>query len=202
MKMNRLNMAKIRLIFAAGVLLFFFASCDHTRNHPGWDYFPDMFYSEAYETYTPNANFEDGKTMREPVEGTIPRGFEPFLYTIDEADRIRAGEEMENPYSHNKKAVERGQEVYTAFCANCHGEKGDGQGYLYTSGRYLVVPRSLVGETARNLKDGEIYHSITLGYGSMGPHSVQVRPDDRWKVISYIRKVLQVNALENTENQE
>jgi hypothetical protein len=42
--------------------------------------------------------------------------------------------------------------------------------------------------------DGEIYHSITLGYGSMGPHGSLVRPDDRWKVINYIRMVLQKNS--------
>lgn len=179
------------------VVLLLVASCDRDRNHPGWDYFPDMFYSEAYETYTPNPNFEDGKSMREPVEGTVPREITPFQYGIDEEERLRAGEELENPYALDRDARERGKEVYTAFCANCHGDKGDGQGYLYTSGKYIVLPRSLVGETAVNLKDGEIYHSITLGFGSMGAHDSQIRPDDRWKVITYIRKVLQPEALEN-----
>ncbi|MGC9341315.1 MAG: c-type cytochrome [Bacteroidales bacterium] len=169
-------------------------SCDHRRNKPGWDYFPDMFYSEAYESYTPNPNFEDGKTMQKPVEGTVPRGFVPFEYTIDPEDRIRAGEELENPFSRDKAVIDRGKEVYEAFCLNCHGSEGKGQGYLYTSGLYLALPRSLVGEVAQELKDGEIYHSITVGYGSMGPHASLVRPDDRWKVVNYIRMVLQENA--------
>ncbi len=176
------------------LLLFtiaFFVSCDRNRNHPGWDYFPDMFYSEAYETYTPNPNFEDGKTLREPVEGTVSRESIPFLYTIEEEERKRAGEELENPLAPDLKNIERGKEIYTAFCANCHGEKGDGQGYLYTSGRYIALPRTLIEGTALELKDGEIFHTITLGYGSMGPHASQIRQDDRWKVISYIREVLQ-----------
>lgn len=172
-------------------MLLIGSACDRNRNHPGWDYFPDMFYSEAYESYTPNSNFEDGKTMQDPAEGTIPRGFIPFQYGIEEDERIRAGEELQNPFADNEQVLERGKFIYTNYCQGCHGEKGDGQGYLYTSKKYIALPRSLVGETAQNLKDGEIYHSISLGFGSMGPHDAQLRPDDRWKIVSYIRYVLQ-----------
>lgn len=189
-------MKKSIIIPGLSALLFLLitSSCDRNRNHPGWDYFPDMFYSPAYETYTPNSNFEDGLSMRKPVEGTISREIIPFGYTIEESERTRAGIELVNPFKDDQLILDRGREVYEALCMNCHGEKGDGQGYLYTSGKYIALPRSLVGETAKNLRDGEIYHSITLGYGSMGPHGSQVRPDDRWKIISYIRTVLQSNA--------
>jgi mono/diheme cytochrome c family protein len=191
-----------KAIFSFFILFIGSTGCDHRRDHPGWDYFPDMFYSEAYETYTPNPNFEDDKTMLQPVEGTVPQGMIPFEYTIDEEDRIRAGEELVNPYDGQVAVMERGKELYRVFCSNCHGDKGAGEGYLYTSGRYLVLPRSLVGETARNLKDGEIYHSITVGYGSMGPHGAMIRPDDRWKIVSYIREVLQPKALEEEMSQQ
>jgi len=33
-------------------LLMNLSSCNRDRNNPGWDYFPDMFYSTAYETYS------------------------------------------------------------------------------------------------------------------------------------------------------
>ena len=44
------------------LLLLVVTACDRDRKHPGWDYFPDMAYSNAYETYTPNEIFADGKT--------------------------------------------------------------------------------------------------------------------------------------------
>ncbi len=157
-----------------------------------------MFYSKAYETYAPNPNFENGTTMRVPVEGTIPRDFTPFQYANTPEDRIRAGEELSNPLTVNQAVIERGKHEFETFCIGCHGPKGDGNGYLHTSGLYIVVPRSLVGEEARNLKDGEIYHTITLGFGSMGAHGAQIRPDDRWKIIAYIRNVLQPQALADT----
>ena len=30
-------------------LVMFSVSCDRDRNNPGWDFFPDMYYSKAYE---------------------------------------------------------------------------------------------------------------------------------------------------------
>ena len=87
--------------------------------------------------------------------------------------------------------LERGEKAYKVFCANCHGDEGKGSGYLYTSGKYLVKPRTLVADPALSLQDGEIYHSITLGFGSMGAHGAQIKPVDRWKIISYIQEELQ-----------
>lgn len=171
------------------IVAFSFFGCNRDRNNPGWDYFPDMFYSTAYETYTKNPNFSDGMTMRVPVEGTVPIGFYPFEYTIDPESRIEAGNELVNPFTESDKYLSRGEEVYTIFCAGCHGTGGDGDGRLYTSRLYPLKPRSLSSQSAAELKDGEIYHSITLGFGAMGSHASQIKPDDRWKAILYIRKL-------------
>jgi mono/diheme cytochrome c family protein len=176
-----------------GVLIILFSvvlsGCDRNRNNPGWDYFPDMFYSTAYESFSKNPNFEDGMTMRLPVPGTVARGFIPFDYTIDAASRTKAGNELVNPFMPEAGVVAEGLEVYTTFCIGCHGTRGEGDGHLYTSGLYPVKPRSLMSESAIKLRDGEIFHSITLGFGSMGAHGSQIKPDDRWKLVTYIRKL-------------
>jgi len=176
---------------AAFLLLFavILISCDRNRNNPGWDYFPDMFYSTAYETFTKNPNFKDGMTMRVPVPGTVPRDFTPFNYTIDPESRILAGTELINPESPTAEALSRGKIVYSTFCAGCHGDKGAGDGSLFTGGLYPLKPRNLTANTVSNLKDGEIFHSITLGFGSMGAHGSQIRTEDRWKVVLYIREL-------------
>lgn len=176
---------KLLLIFTAVLL----AGCNRDRNNPGWDYFPDMFYSTAYETYAPNPNFKDGMTMRAPVEGTVPRDFTPFEYTIAAESRRLAGIELKNPFLPTDEILNRGKIIYTTFCLGCHGISGDGNGLLYTRGLYPLKPRSLTGNTAAELKDGEIFHTITLGFGSMGAHGSQVLADDRWKLILYIRKL-------------
>ncbi len=172
------------------VLIAFFGSCDRDRNTTGWEYFDDMTHSAAYETYTPNPNFADGKTMRNPVEGTIPRGFEPYPYQKTDDDRILAGKMLVNPLEVNEKNLARGKQEFSVFCMNCHGEKGDGKGYLFTSGLYPFPPANLLSAKVRNNPEGEIFHVITVGYGVMPKHGPQIRPEDRWKIAMYIKEVL------------
>jgi cytochrome c5 len=171
------------------LLLIVISGCGRTRNDTGWDYFPDMFYSTAYETYTPNPNFSDGLTMRTPVEGTVPRGYTPFHYTNDPDSRILAGKELFNPFSADPENISRGKEIYTTFCFGCHGEKGRGDGHLYKSGLYPMPPRNLTDSQSDGLKDGEIFHTITVGYSTMGAHGAQIRSDDRWKLVLYVRRL-------------
>ncbi|TAL66929.1 MAG: cytochrome c [Bacteroidetes bacterium] len=193
MKNNYLsgNIYRVIFLFIFSVILY---GCNRDKNKPGWDYFPDMFYSTAYETFSKNPNFNDGMTMRDPVPGTVPRDFIPFEYTNDPESRIKAGIELVNPFLPTTDELVRGKKVYATFCIGCHGIKGEGDGNLFTSGLYPLKPLSISGNTAAKLKDGEIFHTITLGIRSMGAHGSQIRPDDRWKLVLYIRKLQQESA--------
>lgn len=183
-------MKNLILIF----ILVVFTCCNRHRNHPGWDYFPDMFYSTAYETYTDNPNFTDSMTMRVPSAGAVPRGHVPFEYTVSTPSRTAAGNELVNPFSPTPENIEKGRSEYTIFCVGCHGPSGTGDGQLFTMGLYPLKPRPISGDKAAVLKDGEIYHTITLGFGSMGPHGSQVRPENRWKIVLYIREMQRSGA--------
>ena len=203
--MPYLKMSFVRQIFIRGSLLFMIGlallSCDRQRNMRGYDFVPDMAYSQAYETYSDNPNFRDSSTMRVPDRNTVPQGYIPFRYTIDPESRIRAGKELVNPFLPTDEVVAKGKMIFTTFCIHCHGITGAGNGFLYTSGLYPLKPRDLSGDNARKLKDGEIFHTITLGFGSMGAHGSQIKPDDRWKLVKYIRR-LQENASVNSNLKE
>jgi mono/diheme cytochrome c family protein len=201
MKKNDISETNYKAVFLI-ILSFLLVSCNRDRNNPGWDYFPDMFYSTAYETYSKNPNFKDSTTMRVPVTGTVPRGYTPFHYTIDPESRILAGKELTNTFSPSSEILLRGEAIYSTFCVGCHGQRGTGDGFLYTSGLYPIKPRSLTSEIAFKLKDGEIYHSITLGFGSMGAHGSQIRPDERWMLVLYIRKLQQMAVGESINEEE
>jgi mono/diheme cytochrome c family protein len=167
------------------------AGCDRGPNHPGWDYFPDMFYSPAYRTWSANPVFPDGSTMQPPVAGTIPREMIPYQYQRTDQDRERAGRELTNPLPADAENMRRGEWAYSVYCMICHGEKGDGRGHLFTSGKYLVPPSSLVDANVRAQPDGMLYHTITVGIGVMAEYATLIRPDDRWKTILFIRQELQ-----------
>jgi len=177
--------------FIVLLLIFAAVSCDRDRKNPGWDYFPDMAYSNAYETYSPNEIFSDGKTNQSPVEGTISRDALPFAYGTSIEERARAGRELINPVEETGENLVRGKKVYQAFCLSCHGDLGDGQGHLVTSGVYKYPVRTLVSDEMKGRPDGELFHTITLGFGVMGAHGFMIHSEDRWKTILYIRKELQ-----------
>lgn len=180
---------KILGSFFMAVLLL--TACDRDRNTTGWDYAPDMYYSDAYETYKPNTNFKDGKTQQPSVEGTVPRGFEPYLFTKTEEDRIMAGKELLNPLINSSTILKRGKEQYAIFCSNCHGDLGDGKGNLYTSGKYTYPPASLVNDKMQKAPDGEFYHVIMVGHGIMSAHGYMIKKEDRWAIVKYIKEELQ-----------
>lgn len=174
------------------IVLVALSSCNHDRNHPGWVYAPDMMYSEAYDAYTENPNFENGRTMQLPVKGSIARGSIPYPYEKTYFGQVAAGKELVNPLEINNEVLATGKEQYDIYCAICHGDQGKGDGYLYTSKLFTVKPTSLVEAYVQNKPDGEIYHIITLGSLStlMGAHGGQIEPDDRWKIIHYIKQEL------------
>lgn len=171
--------------------IFLITSCDRDNNHPGYDYFPDMAYSQSYETNSENPNFKDGKTMREPVKGTVSRDFTVYPYQKNDQDRLLAGKVLRNELPYTSDNMSRGKAVFTAYCQICHGENGDGKGFLFTSGKYPFPPASLINDKMKSAPDGDLYHVITVGFGIMGSYGSQIRPDDRWKTIMYIRKELQ-----------
>jgi len=177
---------RIIILLLTGTLLF---SCDRQKNMRGYDFIPDMVYSRAYDTYSKNPNFKDSITMRVPVNGTVPRGFTPFRYTIDSASRKRAGLELVNPFLPTEEVLARGKLIFTTFCIGCHGASGKGDGQLYSSGLYPLKPREISGVPTSKLMDGEIFHTITLGFGSMMAHGAQVRTEDRWKLVLYVREL-------------
>ena len=106
---NRVALKKVSKLMSFTVLILVMLSCDYTRNTAGWQYFDDMAKSPAYETYTPNPNFPDGKTMQPPVPGTIPREMIPYPYEKTEEDRLMAANNLINPLELNDQAIERGK---------------------------------------------------------------------------------------------
>ncbi len=175
--------------FSAVVLL---ASCDHNRNEPGWSYFNDMEHSQAYETWSENPNLPEGKTMTGPVEGTVAIHEHAFGFVKTPEDELKAAT-LENPLA-NDFDLERAKLRYEQYCIICHGEKGDGQGHLFTTGKYPIPPASYTAERAMQKTDGQLFHNIRVGFGVMGAHGPQLSVDDTWQLVNYIRHLQSQNT--------
>lgn len=191
MKIFRSDMKKYKLSYVVLIFVILFSSCDKRSTERGYSFLPDMEHSQAYDTYSENPNFEDSMTLRKPSEGTIPRGMIPYPLKKTDEDMALAGKTFFNPLEVTDENLAQGKLQYERFCAQCHGEKGDGQGFLYTSKKYAFPPANLLQEKTVNRPDGEIYHIINVGIKIMGAHASQISQEDRWRIVMYIREDLQ-----------
>lgn len=182
-----------KIIFQAlwVLLIAGLASCDRDKNTTGYIFYPDMAYSRSYETYSPSPVFEDGYSMRDPAEGTVPRNAIPYPYQKTDEDRLLAAKNLINPVNLDAEVIERGKKMYEVYCQICHGQQGDGKGSLFTSGKYIYPPASLLSEKMTGASEGDIFHVITVGHGIMSAHGTMIRTEDRWKISMYVKEVLQ-----------
>lgn len=160
-----------------------------TPNHAERNYevFTEMAYSKAAETLEASAVLPGGLTQQALVEGVVVRGQLPFRYGTGPEEAQRAGRELQNPYGDEPEVLARGGEVYSVFCAVCHGGDGNGQGSVVLRG--MPPPPSLFAARAMTIADGEMFHVLTRGQGNMASYAAQVPEEDRWKVIRYVRSL-------------
>ncbi len=182
MKLNLFLAAALVLCVACGLLI------RQQPSRPNVEILPEMVRTAAYKAYSANPNFPDGKTLQEPPPNTIARGFHPVHYQATEADAIRAGEELRNPFNfEDLAAFTRGAFVFRTWCLPCHGATGRGDGQVAMRG--FPAPPPLTSEKSLALKDGRIFHILTYGQKNMPSYASQVSEDDRWKAILYVRSL-------------
>lgn len=192
-------------IFYGTVVVVTMISCKSESNSPGFEYMPDMYRSPSVEAYVDYGQIRDRYhskinntiSAREPVKGSVPRGYMPYPYPNTNEGYELAGQQLLNPFAGDLQSVEKGKELYRIFCSHCHGAKGDGKGTLQHPA-YGAVPgftdtlkARRNGRSMMDLKAGHIYHVITYGLNAMGPHASQITPEERWHIINYIQKEIQ-----------
>ncbi len=199
--MNLIN--KISTLLLGVVLL---TSCNHNfdyipeHQHPRWEYAPQMYHSEAYEPVSQivdTNNIEHyntspgnkGMNLREPVAGTIKRGFTPYKIPKDSLDF--AGATLVSPITANDAVLKDGEVLYKRYCMHCHGAEGKGDGAVSTKFNGIA---NLTSARLKTVSEGHIFHVITRGKGMMLSHASQVSQEERWKIALYVKEKLQKAA--------
>lgn len=184
-------MKNLKFIWITGLAVILLSSCEYNRKTTGWEYGRDMIHSKAYETYSPNPNYANGRTMQGPVEGTISRELIPYQFQKNDSSRAIAAKTLVCDVEESAENIAKGKEYYHVYCLHCHGEKGDGKGPLFVNKKYPYQPANLLSDKMRANPAADIYHVITVGFGVMAPHGSMIRPADRWRIAMYVKKELQ-----------
>ena len=161
--------------------------------------FPDMDDQDKIKTQSATTFFADGMSARQPVAGTVPRGFEPdgsgpsfgnstsYHHTGKMGDAYGDGMPKELALNdRNTGALLRhGEERFKISCMPCHGESGNGKGTVAVMGIPTVA--DLMNFPKSTYADGKMFETITKGKGLMGGYGYNIPVDDRWAIIAYVR---------------
>ncbi len=129
--------------------------------------------------------FADQRSERPPVEGTVARGQlheDTYFYTGKTGNN--PGDYM--PFPVTKEVLERGRERYNIYCSPCHSLLGDGNGFVPSRG-FARKPPTFHKPRWQKAPLGEFYDVITNGSGIMPAYASQIPPEDRWKIVAYVR---------------
>ena len=154
----------------------------------------DMDFQPKYLAQEFSPLFEDRRSTRPPVEGTVAEG---QLHDNDHLYRGKVDGEWAQtfPMPVTRAMMRRGQERFAVYCAPCHGLLGDGRGMVAIRATERMdlawkTPVSLHSGSVREQPVGQIFNTLSNGIIKEGQHtmpsySAQISVEDRWAIVLY-----------------
>jgi mono/diheme cytochrome c family protein len=175
----------------------------------------DMQDQPKMKAFRGTTFFGDGLSARQPIPGTVARGFlrSNTEFFTGKKSRTTAGPGTQSiqgqgqnqplpqqagspanafpddidyfPIPVNEDVVKRGRERYNIFCSACHGFTGNGDGMIVRRGFRRAA--SFNDDRLRQAPVGHFFDAMTNGWGAMPSYAPQIAVQDRWAIIAYIR---------------
>ena len=162
----------------------------------------DMQDQPKMKPYRGTTFFADGLSARQPIPGTVPRGFlrdeTEFFTGKKSGTTVSAGTQSTQgqdnsfpddidyfPIPITEDVVKRGRERYDIFCSACHGLTGNGDGMIVRRGFRRAA--SFNDDRLRQAPVGHFFDAITNGWGAMPSYASQIAVQDRWAIVAYVR---------------
>ena len=166
-----------------------YTKSDVTRIH----IIQDMDSQPKYKAQRENPFFADNRADRPAIDGTV---------AVDDArddDHFYKGKvagawarTFPSEIALNEATMDRGRQRFGIYCTPCHGQVGQGDGMVAKRADQLaqgtwVPPSNITQENLRQMPVGELFNSITNGVRNMPGYGPQIKTEDRWAIIMYVR---------------
>ncbi len=97
---------------------------------------------------------------------------------------------LKNPLTPSESNLNAARQIYVDECAQCHGERGKGDGPEARS--HYPLPADLTDpKLLANAPDGEIFYQITEGRRPMPSFKGRLTEDQRWQLVLLVRSFSQ-----------
>ena len=157
------------------------------KEKPNYQYMDNMYEPVGYEAYGAYNVFENEQEAKLPAEGTVPRGWAPYDYEDSAEGKANAKANLKNPIAYSDDNLSSSKQLYTIYCAICHGDKGDGKGTLAKREKILGIPS--YNDQGRAITEGDVYHVMYYGLNTMGSYAAQTSEEERWQIAHHVMKL-------------
>jgi mono/diheme cytochrome c family protein len=167
---------------------------------PRVHFFHDMDKQARFSAQAAHPWFEDGRAMRQPIEGTLARGhlhqdahfFDGF--TQQAVGGIQFVTTFPQQVTVDRALIARGHDRYQIYCAVCHGLSGTGDGLVNQRALEMkeakwVPATNLMTQDIRDRATGQLFQAIRDGVRNMPSYGAQIPPQDRWAIVAYLREL-------------
>jgi mono/diheme cytochrome c family protein len=153
----------------------------------------DMDSQPKYKAQRENSFFADNRATRPAIEGTVAVG------DSRDDDHFYKGKEggawsrtFPSEVALTEATMERGRQRFGIYCTPCHGQIGQGDGMVSKRADSLqqgtwVSPTNITQEYLRQMPVGQLFNSISNGIRTMPAYGPQIKTEDRWAIIMYVR---------------
>ena len=153
----------------------------------------DMDSQPKYKAQRENTFFADKRAARPAIEGTVAVG------DARDDDKFYKGKEgndwartFPSQIALNEATMDRGRQRFGIYCTPCHGQIGLGDGMVAKRADSLaqgtwIPPTNMTQDYLRQMPVGQLFNSITNGIRNMPGYGPQIKTEDRWAIIMYVR---------------
>jgi mono/diheme cytochrome c family protein len=144
----------------------------------------DMHDQPKYIPLRQSTFFGDQRSARPFVAGTVARGQlrdDALLYT----GKVNGADATVFPFPVDARVMARGRERFDIYCSPCHGQTGQGDGMVVRRG--FRHPPTFHQDRLREAPVGHVFDVITNGFGAMPDYAAQIKVEDRWAIVAYLR---------------
>lgn len=181
------------LAVAAGATLVLSGRVTWFSEQPPMEFLPNMDHQFKAIPQSGNTFFSDRRSLRDPVEGTIAQGDQPYALgqgDVDLAETANVSPDLPK----TEFVLARGQNQFNVFCAACHNYDAKSMSKLVQRGSWPGIP-DLTREQSAALSNARIFHIISAGQNLMPSYADKISVTDRWTIVRYLRTLQGVEGV-------
>lgn len=128
-------------------------------------------------------SYRSGEIALRPASGSLPmEPRRPWAYKLPPNTATPS-----NPIVVTQAVLAEGKQLYADNCIFCHGPQGKGDGPVGEV--YAPRPANLHIPRLLSAPDGHFYEVITNGYSTMPAFYKRLDPEQRWRIVAYVREL-------------